>query len=90
MLRKPGPGVRRTDSGTRVPAARTREAVLPRGRAGLTRYQFSQPARPHGAGLGPRIFQAGGMGQMFAAVTFRRSRHVADPCDFTDEELPGC
>jgi hypothetical protein len=30
------------------------------------------------------------MGQMFAAVTFRRSRHVADPCDFTDEELPGC
>jgi hypothetical protein len=29
------------------------------------------------------------MGQMFAVVTFRRSGHVADPCDFTDEELPG-
>jgi 3-phenylpropionate/trans-cinnamate dioxygenase ferredoxin reductase subunit len=29
------------------------------------------------------------MGQMFAVVTFRRSRHVADPCDFTNEELPG-
>jgi hypothetical protein len=23
---------------------------------------------------------------MFAVVTFRRSGHVADPCDFTDEE----
>jgi hypothetical protein len=29
------------------------------------------------------------MGQMFAVVTFRRSGQVADPCDFTDEELPG-
>jgi hypothetical protein len=26
---------------------------------------------------------------MLAAVTSRRSRHVADPCDSTDEELPG-
>ena len=24
-----------------------------------------------------------------AVVTFRCSRHVADPCDFTDEELTG-
>jgi hypothetical protein len=29
------------------------------------------------------------MRQMFAVVTFRRSGHVSDSGDFTDEELPG-
>jgi diadenosine tetraphosphate (Ap4A) HIT family hydrolase len=38
---------------------------------------------------GSANLQVRDMGQMFAVVTFRRSGHVADPCDFTDEELPG-